>query len=260
MNDVIQLDSELAADVLNQPQGAVESPTETVELAPIMRPDPMSVREFADRYHATAAANTTPVYREVMIDFESFSLDRHYAHMIAVGWRFFNLEDAPATRGAGGQIALDASRPNGYEIDRDTVMWWMRPEQDAARRFIHEGMEIGSTERWISSLVRQFEQHKTLHVWARGPQFDLQNLQRMVRDVFGDAPPESAAGMIIESYNWRDSRSVTQLMGPVYKRVADDTMFRIQGIKHLPLTDVDIEIAALKAVWQTLQAAEDDGK
>jgi hypothetical protein len=80
-------------------------------------------------------------------------------------------------------------------VNFDTILWWMKQEE-AARKYLHESsgndMEvllafIRSIHRKLTDLIAQVGR-SNIEVWARGPQFDIVNLESLFIDCGLAAP------------------------------------------------------------------------
>ncbi len=88
------------------------------------------------------------------------------------------------------QIAL------GRVMSFDTVLWWMKQEDAARSRFIENSgsdMEellalVRSIHRKLTEVIDQAGGKQFVELWARGPQFDVVNLESLFVDCGLKAP------------------------------------------------------------------------
>lgn len=103
----------------------------------------------------------------------------------------------------------------GREIDESTLLWWMSPEQAAARRLVFDGQGL-LPGMALSRLTRFVEHNKAGKIWARGPQFDITTLTTLYGD-YGMPVPWTYRVV-------RDSRTVLDIAGEIrsFQKAAPD--------------------------------------
>lgn len=83
-------------------------------------------------------------------------------------------------------INLEASVACGFEMDPETVLWWMNPDRSPARQQVIAGQEHAESPRWVIDRFIEWldavaPDIKTRHIWAKGPSFDCGLLAAAVR-------------------------------------------------------------------------------
>lgn len=133
-------------------------------------------------------------WKHVMVDIETMGTDRDAA-VLAIGVVPFNLHREACLVALPfemwvGRTSLAANLALGRAVDGSTIEWWLR-QSDAARAALLVEPRYLSVHQMASSL-RSFLvcglMDPDLHVWAKPPQFDLEILRSLFKDVVVDWP------------------------------------------------------------------------
>jgi hypothetical protein len=121
-------------------------------------------------------------------------------------------------------------------ISFKTILWWI-DQEDAARKRLRDSdgndMEellalVRSIHRKLSDVIRQVGENN-IELWAKGPQFDVVNLESLFVDCGLDAPWKYDTVM--------DLRTLSRLAG-----VSADTIDRGGLIPHVAVEDAKFQI------------------
>jgi hypothetical protein len=123
------------------------------------------------------------LFNDVMIDIETMSLHKHEALILSIGMVEFDPSplDAPHF-GARRLIIPDvvSQLVIGRRVDVGTQKFWGDQKIDASRHWLEAGERCELHQ--VCDFVRQFCDGKN-KVWAKGPQFDLCNLEGLAEDL-----------------------------------------------------------------------------
>lgn len=88
------------------------------------------------------------------------------------------------------QPQLDLMQPR--TISADTLWWWMQQSDEARAKFEFNVLEdfesLGVLMRHLTREFNRMTHGKDYELWARGPQFDVVNVESLYRDVGMRAP------------------------------------------------------------------------
>jgi len=131
----------------------------------------------------------------IMLDLETLDLGPRSA-ILQVGIIAFPLDD-PETeeRRIDQYLPIQPQIALGRTVSFETVMWWMGQDDKARERFVdNKGNDMDE----LTALVRSVHRKSTeiiqsvgfdnVEVWAKGPQFDVVNLETMFVDCGLDVP------------------------------------------------------------------------
>ena len=171
---------------------------------------------------------------EMMVDIESLGLENNSV-MLSVGWCVFSKTHGVSLKSVDGcRINVASELLLGAVIDEDTVSWWNNQSHEA-RQQIDRGMTV-STDFAMMHLRDEFIENRCQTVWAKGPQFDIENIKWHMDKVDIEAPWTHS--------QVRDSRTLlktTRLLHPDM----NDLVFG--GTQHVAQDD---------AVFQALEVLE----
>lgn len=174
--------------------------------------------------------------KDLMLDIETLGVNST-APILSVGYCWFNY-DKPEIEVVGkNHIHFDVNEQTkhyGRVIDADTVKWWFA-QSDAARSAVF-GQNPTSFPSFIDRLTEML--NLADHVWAKGPDFDCNILQSMVR----------AAG---RDYRWpfykhRCVRTMLALFPTLHSHV------QMEGTAHNALADAVHQANQIRAIASAL--------
>jgi 3' exoribonuclease, RNase T-like len=133
----------------------------------------------------------------------------------------------------------------------DTLIWWMGQSVEARVRFNQNtGNDLDELPSLIRSVTRKFrnlvggDDVESYQVWARGPQFDIVNIESLITDV-GELVP------------WRydsvmDLRTMMKLAGLKSADVEKPATL----IDHVALDDCKFQILCYAEAWRKIWGAK----
>lgn len=132
----------------------------------------------------------------IMIDIESLDLGPRSV-ILQIGIIAYPLDD-PATEGRRIDTYLPAQPQMalGRTISFRTIVWWMDQEDASRKRLVEsngEDMEellalVRSVHRKLTEVIQSAGGHDNVEVWAKGPQFDIVNVETLFVDCGLTAP------------------------------------------------------------------------
>lgn len=142
------------------------------------------------------------------------------------------------------QPQLDLIRPR--TISASTLIWWMRQEEAARKLFErNDDEDFGTLGTLMRHFLREFNRitrGRTYELWARGPQFDVVNVETLLADLGLKAP-----------WDYGSVRDLRTLMAAAGLRSAD--VARPEGfIAHQAGWDCRYQIAQYEEAKRHLRA------
>ena len=112
-------------------------------------------------------------------------------------------------------VDLSSSIVHGFDIDADTVYWWLKQDSKAGSILEKDKIHIGSALKNLSEFIKSF---KPSEMWANSPSFDLV----MLKNAFHKMGVDECWGFWIE----RDFRTFLSLTGAerAFPSVAHDAL------------------------------------
>lgn len=164
---------------------------------------------------------------DAMIDIESLGLGPRVV-VLQIGAVLFGRDEItiggfPEVNRFSVDLDLQSQIDGGRKIDASTLMWWLTvaPEEARRRVFVERAPRpINAALADLSSFLRGVER-----VWARGPQFDLVNLESLYTDL-GMGVPWSYRAV-------RDSRTLLEFA----ESAPDITLLEAEGPAHVGVAD-----------------------
>lgn len=132
----------------------------------------------------------------LMLDLETLDLGPR-AVLSQVALIAFPLDDPESElRRIDQDLPIQPQITLGRVMSFDTVLWWMKQEDKARLRFIENtgnDMEellafVRSIHRKICEVIQQAGGNQNIELWAKGPQFDVVNLETLFGDCGLDVP------------------------------------------------------------------------
>jgi hypothetical protein len=186
----------------------------------------------------------------IMIDNETLDLGPNSA-ILQIGVIAWPLDD-PETemRRVDQYLPIQPQLALGRTMSFSTVRWWMEQDEKARERFAdNEGNDMDE----LTSLVRSVHDKlsKLIHsvgmdnieVWAKGPQFDIVNLETLFAAFGLDTP-------------WRydkvmDLRTLMRLAG-----VKTDTVDKSGIVPHIAISDCQFQIRCYAEAMRQLRSRD----
>jgi hypothetical protein len=171
-----------------------------------------------------------------MLDIETLGLGPRVV-TTQVAMIAFDIDD-PSTelRTINEYLPIQPQLGLGRTVTGSTLIWWMGQEEKARKRFANNsGDDLIELEALCRSIVRKFNQitddgRLSYELWAKGPQFDVVNLESLLVDLGFEAPWKYDSV--------RDLRTLMKIaglstkdveLGPLQAHVAiDDCRFQIR--------------------------------
>ena len=114
--------------------------------------------------------------KHVMIDIETLGTSRK-ASILSIGACIFTIEDGI------GEVFEVNLKPDGRNVDPDTVRWWLKQEKNAIDKLFDPEPINHKDAR--EALTKFLEKNKPKKIWANGALFDL----NILRDAYNEYPP-----------------------------------------------------------------------
>lgn len=186
----------------------------------------------------------------IMLDLETLDLGPRAA-ILQVGIIAFPLDD-PETeqRRIDQYLPVQPQFALGRTFSWRTLRWWMDQDEKVRSRFVDND---GDDMEELTSLVRSI--HRKLNdviqtvgpdaveFWARGPQFDVVNLETLFVDC-GLAPPWKYDSVM-------DLRTIMRLAG-----VKSDTVDKSGIVPHVAVSDCVFQIRCLAEAQKQLRSRD----
>jgi hypothetical protein len=173
----------------------------------------------------------------IMLDIESLDLGPR-SITTQVGMIAFSVDD-PETeiRRIEAYLPVQPQVTLGRTFSWDTLMWWMSQDEKARAHFIENSgndMEellalVRSIHRKMSELIRTAGGKNNVELWARGPQFDVVNLETLMVDC-GLTPPWAHDSVM-------DLRSTMRLAG-----IRSEDVDSSGIVQHVAMEDCKFQI------------------
>jgi hypothetical protein len=180
---------------------------------------------------------------DIMIDLETLGTTAD-AVIVSIGAVAFNLDAGTVLQGderASFYVVLDTETQPRRHISADTLAWWMR-QSDAARAVFDRAnlvqnhfparTALGALNDWVRQVVLQANaQHKDLHVWSNGADFDLPMLAHACRTFNVPLPWFPYAGRCYRTYkNLPGARKFVIRHDGVHHNALDDAINQAQHL------------------------------
>jgi len=135
-------------------------------------------------------------------------------------------------------VELKDAQRYGLEIDADTVMWWMDPEREAARKAL---VEVGRVDLWsaldgFAMWVAQTPLDEQGDMWGNGATFDNVILKNAYTKVGLDYP-----------FSYKQDACYRTMS----RRLPELKVDRI-GVHHSPVDDAETQAVHLQAICRQL--------
>lgn len=198
--------------------------------------------------------NHDRVFRDVMVDVETFGLDPKSVVpcFAAVA---FNAYTGQVEGEWFSHLRIDHQLAHDRTVSADTLLWWFAKDQDAARPYIAEQAKIydgvwnspdlvlQAFSRWIDPDydICDNDPRCDVHLWGNGSDFDLPILTSLYMDFVGEPS--------WKFWNNRDMRTIKALGGDGKKA---NTYVHFKGVKHYPLDDCRHQVEVLTKCFQNI--------
>jgi exodeoxyribonuclease VIII len=181
----------------------------------------------------------------VMVDLETFGTDINSV-IIAIGAVKFNIKTGEVIDTFYSPVDPESCQQIGMVIDANTVMWWLHPDRDDARRALlkdeYRDDIFNALTGFNNWYVLGHEAGDPLYpVWGNGCMFDNQLLELAYKRVGQECPWTYKEN--------RDYRTIRQILGSSYLKppevlahhALEDAKWQAQHLVNI-LTDNKIEI------------------
>lgn len=118
---------------------------------------------------------------DIVIDIETMSTGND-AVIVSIGALVFNRADTPGKFIDQIEMKIDVENQVGRVVDPSTVLWWMRPDMEDARKAAFTKMDrrlrLGLALKNLDDFIAK---HKINECWGCSPSFDMSILQHAYR-------------------------------------------------------------------------------
>lgn len=185
------------------------------------------------------------MYKELMIDWETLSLDPETAPVLSVGIVVFNLDDEDSYDTLDSedrsqhttfdvQSQLDAGRKMSYDV----VRWWIQQGKMAQNAVFKEtGYRV---HKWLYDF---YDILGPMNVWGNGSIFDVSLLESLSRTF--DVPIPK-----LMFRQTRDLRTLRYLAGNPNMQIP-------RGTAHDALEDAKYQVLCAQAYWRMIHGGHD---
>jgi hypothetical protein len=187
----------------------------------------------------------------VMIDLESLGQEAGNV-IVTLSAVQFDLETGEMGRIFDKSIKIADSQRHGLTIDVSTVLWWMGQNEDARMQLIESQnkaedltLVLADFKKWLSNLpnshLRTVYDRRDIHVWGRGPRFDMALLSYAYKAIQYQETP----------WDFRKERCVRtyEALAPHIKKEFDA---KREGTFHNGVDDAKHQIKYIVAIHQQL--------
>jgi len=188
----------------------------------------------------------------IMLDNETLDLGPRSA-MLQVGIIAFPLDD-PETeeRRIDQYLPIQPQIALGRTFSFETMLWWMGQDDKARQRFIdNRGNDMDELTALVRSVHRKLTEliesvgKQNVEIWAKGPQFDVVNLETLFVDCGLEAPWSYDSVM--------DLRTLMRLAG-VSSR--GDDVDKSGIVPHVAISDCQFQIRCYAEAMKRLRSLD----
>lgn len=185
----------------------------------------------------------------LMIDLETMSTANNAA-IISIGAVFFE----PTTGELGEtfycNVDLADCQQKGLSIDADTIMWWMKRDEQVRAAFSKESHQLHSALNTLLGFIISRATPRTLQVWGNGASFD----NVILRNAY------AAAGATLpwDYYNDRDVRTIVEIGRSLGINPKKD--IPLEGTAHNALDDAIHQARYVSQIWQQIGLVDKEEK
>lgn len=108
--------------------------------------------------------------KHLMVDLETMSTSNNAA-ITAIGAVFFDPKEQLAGPEFYCNINLKSTMQAGFDVDGDTIYWWLQQSEAARQSLIKDKISIDSALHNFASFFKEYGSSKTM-VWGNGATFD----------------------------------------------------------------------------------------
>ncbi len=182
--------------------------------------------------------------KDLMIDLETMGKGDNAA-IVSIGACFFD----PATNeiGAEFEVAVDlgSSVDAGGQMDADTVLWWLKQDDDTRGKLLRTCLVLPSALQRFNHFLQQHGDSENIKVWGNGASFDLVILRNAFTHVGSDKY------VPWQFFNERDVRTVVD-MGRRILNIDPKRDVPFEGVRHSALADAVHQAKYVSHIWQAL--------
>lgn len=123
----------------------------------------------------------------VMMDIESLDLGPRSV-ITQIAFIAFDLDDPDTLiRQVEEYLPIQPQQFLGRTINSDTIIWWLQQDDASRNRFVqNKGNDMDELQSLVNSVGRKLSQvledSADYEIWARGPQFDIVNIETLLDD------------------------------------------------------------------------------
>jgi hypothetical protein len=162
-------------------------------------------------------------FNDLMIDIETLGTDSNCV-ILSMGAVPFNIETGEISNNRFYQkISLKSSLANGFEINPDTLKWWVNQDNNVFKEAISGKESIEDVLLYFNTFVKENFPKKNFFTWGNSARFDLGILHHAYRKLNIDVP--------WQHYYENDVRT----LGSRRRDLKDAEIFT--GTKHNPVDD-----------------------
>ena len=157
-----------------------------------------------------------------------------YSAIVSIGAVEFDTLSGETGREFYRGVSLQSSLDLGLVINADTLIWWLRQNEDARNKIIEGKDSINQVLLDLAEFV-----NKDCEIWGNSARFDLGLLQNAYNKANLPIP-----------WDFRRERCVRTLvsLNPTIQKE-----FKYEGTAHDPISDCKNQIAYCSATWNSLK-------
>lgn len=178
--------------------------------------------------------NNPKIFNQLMIDIETMGIEP-YSCITSISAVEFDIESGETGKEFFINIDLEDSMKNGFTVNADTILWWMKQSDDARKDVFTNTVDV----LYALHLFSVFCKSKDYEVWANSPRFDCGILSNYYTEMGLKTP-----------WNFRKERCVRTLQG-LFSEIKEQTEF--EGVKHNPLSDCYHQIKYCHKIWNIIK-------
>lgn len=179
-----------------------------------------------------------PNVGHVVVDLETMG-NKSYSPIISIGAVEFDIETGKTYREFYMPISLKSSLDINTKINADTILWWMR-QNDDARKVITD--VEGYNVKFVLNEFRKYINNlnpDNLQVWGNSNRFDLGILDNSYELIGEDIP--------WHYYMERDIRTLVSF----YPKIKEKFKNNFKGVQHNPIDDCKNEIGYSSEIYRS---------
>lgn len=183
--------------------------------------------------------NSENKFGHIMVDIETMG-NKSNSAIVSIGAVEFNIATGETGREFYVNVSLQSCIDMGLTINADTIMWWMRQDDDARKALMCDTIDISSALHEFTVFVNDCGNKS--EIWGNSNRFDLGILEDAYTKNFTKVP-----------WDFRKERDVRTLVS--FRPVIKD-MTKPIGIAHNAVHDCYFQIRYCSDIYKNINNIE----